>query len=339
MSIAGGCGCKISPQELDRILSTSKQTYRNSNTFIGFESAEDCAVYDNGKNYMLFTTDFFTPLIDDPYVYGFSAAANALSDIFAMGGNPLIASSILGYPKDQVPLSYIEAMIQGSNDAMDLVGCHVVGGHSIQNPQPIFGFSIIGEVNYSRLKRNNTAEAGDLLILTKPLGVGIYSNAHKLGLLKEILYEKFVDSLRHINSQGQVIAQLNEVSAMTDITGFGLIGHCLEMCQENRISAKIYIDEIPFLPETADLFELTYSPESGINKNYHSYKDKTVVDPSVSELQARLLFDPQSNGGLLISVKPRKFEELSTILGDQVWIIGECISSGSDCESRVFITK
>lgn len=330
LSQAGGCGCKQQEDTLSEILCSLKQDFINPAVIVDFKNSDDCAVYDlNAEEYLLITTDFFTPVVDDPYVYGVVSAANALSDIYAMGGKPIIANAILGYPRDQITTKDLEQILQGGTETLNNSNCRIVGGHTIENPQPFYGFTILGTVKKSNLKKNIGAQEGDLLILTKPLGVGIYSNALKLGLLADDLYNFMLPHLMKVNTEGFDLGFLSSVHSMTDLTGFGLIGHALELCQEAKLTLELFYHRIDFFPQLENLVGAVTSPNSGVMRNYHNYKDKIKIrevkeDENLDKLLP--LFDPQSNGGLLLSIEEKDLNQVLKIVGSQAKIIGRFVN-------------
>lgn len=328
LSVSGGCGCKLDPASLQELLSHFKGDQPQRDLILGFDTADDCAVYEySDEDYLLFTTDFFTPLVNDPRTYGALAAANALSDVYAMGGKPLIANVILGFPPDRISSSDVKEIMRGGQGKMDEVGCFIVGGHTIINPQPVYGFSIIGRVDKKHLKKNNGAREGDLLILTKPLGSGILSNALKLGLLESQLYEELVPWLVSVNSVGYSLGAVPEVSALTDVTGFGLIGHLIEMAQGTGLYAEIDISSIPLFPGTENLCSAVLAPQSGAVKNYNNYQSQVSFHPRSSKDQRYILCDPQSNGGLLIAVEPEGVDKVQSVLKKHTGTLGCQIGS------------
>lgn len=315
LSIAGGCGCKLDPSKLKEILSQIKSGKPQGGLVVGFDTADDCAVYEYAENnYLLFTTDFFTPLIDDPFMYGSLAAANALSDVFAMGGKPLIANAILGFPPEHITPTVVKEIVRGAESRMDETGCLIVGGHTIINPQPIYGFSIIGKVEKENLKTNKGAKEEDLIVMTKPIGSGILSNALKLGLLSDQYYQNLIPWLLEMNSVGYELGYVREVTAMTDITGFGLVGHLLEMAEGANLFAEVDISAITFFEGSEELCSCVLSPHSGAIKNYNSYHSKVTFDATCSLDKKHMLCDPQSNGGLLIAVSPEGLNQVQALL-------------------------
>lgn len=330
LSIAGGCGCKQQEDVLSIILQATKQNSYDPAIVIGFENSDDCAVYNmNEEEYLLLTTDFFTPVVDDPNIYGMVAAANALSDVYAMGGTPFIANTILGYPKEKVPVDMMQSIIKGGTKTLDESSCIIVGGHTIENPQPFYGFTILGRVNKKNLKRNDGAQKGDVLILTKPLGTGIYSNAIKLGLLPNELYESMVPIITKVNTEGAALGTLNAVHGMTDLTGFGLVGHVLEMCGTNKLEAHIAINSVELFPEVTNLANAVVSPGSGVMKNFHNYKNRVINSQELDTSALLPFYDPQSNGGLLIAVAPDEVSSVLKIAGPWGKVIGFFTDSSS----------
>lgn len=297
-SHGAGCGCKISPQVLDTILKT-KLKFSDSNLLVGNASKDDAAAYDLGDGTaLLSTTDFFMPICDDAFDFGRVAATNAISDIYAMGGTPMLAIAILGWPVTKLPAELAQQVLEGARHTCKEAGIMLAGGHSIDAPEPIFGLSVNGRVAITRLKRNDTAKAGDRLYLTKPLGVGILTTAQKQ---KKLLPEHAMlarDTMVQLNRIGADIAGLEGIHAMTDVTGFGLLGHLLEMCEGSGLYAELDSQAVPVLPEVANYIAKGCIP-GGSGRNFASYGAK--VSPLGSEQQA-LLCDPQTSGGLLVAV-------------------------------------
>lgn len=314
LSQAGGCGCKIDPSNLEKILATIQAPKKSEKLVVGYQTADDCAVYDDkDRSYLLFTTDFFTPVVDDGYSYGWIAAANALSDIFSMGGNPILANAILGYPSEQLPFETVKDIIQGGSDAIHKTGCILAGGHTINNPQPFYGFSIIGQVPKQNLKTNIGAQAGDCLLLTKPIGIGICTSAMKMGLIDEKFYSKIHPIMMEINQVGSALATEVGVHALTDVTGFGLLGHCLEMVDSKNV-LELQYEKIPFFEGIMELAKATCSPRSGMTKNLNAFQNRIHFSAALDPTQKGLLTDPQSNGGLLIAVDPTHVDSIKAKL-------------------------
>lgn len=299
-SHGAGCGCKISPQLLDKILQT-KISVSDSNLLVGNSSKDDAAAYDLGDGTaVLSTTDFFMPIVDDAYDFGRIAAANAISDIYAMGGKPMLAIAILGWPVNKLPAELAQQVLEGGRHTCKEAGIMLAGGHSIDAPEPIFGLAVTGRVAIHQLKRNNTAKAGDRLYLTKPLGVGILTTAQKQKKLLAEHQHLARDSMVQLNCIGSELAQLDGVTAMTDVTGFGLLGHLVEMCEGSGLIAELDSQLVPLLPHVQDYIAKGCIP-GGSERNFASYGGK--ISALTAEQQA-ILCDPQTSGGLLVAVRP-----------------------------------
>ena len=298
-SHGAGCGCKIAPQILDDILQTSLNLPSFPNLVVGNSTKDDAAVIDlgNGEG-IISTTDFFMPIVDDPFDFGRIAATNAISDIYAMGGTPLMAIAILGWPVNILPPEIAAKVVDGGRQACADAGIPLAGGHSIDAPEPIFGLAVTGHVALSRLKRNDQARAGSYLYLTKPLGVGILTTAQKKKCLKDEHSHIARDAMCTLNKLGSELARLDSVSAITDVTGFGLLGHLLEICEASHVRATIDIDRLPLLPHVDSYRQLGCIP-GGTLRNYDSYYQKAAP---ISEDQKQILCDPQTSGGLLVAV-------------------------------------
>jgi selenide,water dikinase len=315
LALGAGCGCKIDSARLDTLLCELAGRTVSESLLVGVETADDCAVWKfSEERYLLFTTDFFTPPVDDPYDYGRMAAANALSDVYAMGGHPLAATTIFGYPPDLVDAETARTIFRGGLDAMAEVGCSVAGGHTIKNHQPIFGFSVVGEVSPAHLKTNCGARAGDLLVITRPIGIGVFSNALQQGLLTPQEYLNIRPSLISINRVGSEVGLLAGVSAMTDVTGFGLLGHALEMAQGAGLALDLHADAVPTLEGTEALAPIIFSPGSGASRNLANAEGKIAFPKALSRDTRLILADPQSNGGLLIAVSAGELDSLMAVL-------------------------
>src|SRR4030095_9909427 len=244
-SHGAGCGCKISPKVLDEILKSSISIPDKKNLLVGNSSKDDAAVYDLGNGMALIsTTDFFMPIVDDAFDFGRIAAANSISDVYAMGGKPLLAIAVLGWPVEKIPVDIARKVIDGGRSICNEARIPLAGGHSIDSPEPIFGLAITGIVNKENLKKNNTAEEGDLIFLTKPLGVGILSTAQKRELLKEEHLQIMTAQMTALNKIGEELGKIKGVTAMTDVTGFGLLGHLMEMAEGSGLSAEVFYNKI-----------------------------------------------------------------------------------------------
>ena len=299
-SHGAGCGCKISPQVLEVILAGSGAQHLDPNLWVGNASRDDAAVYAlDDERGVVSTTDFFMPIVDDPYDFGRIAATNAISDIYAMGGDPLMAIAILGWPVNVLAPEVAREVIRGGRAVCDEAGIPLAGGHSIDTPEPIFGLAVTGVVNKRQMKRNDTATAGCLLYLTKPLGIGILTTAEKKGKLRPEDVGVARDWMCTLNKIGSQFAKLEGVTAMTDVTGFGLLGHLVEMADGSGLSAKIAYAKVPRLDSVEYYLEQGCVP-GGTLRNFDSYASK--ISP-VQELHKRVLCDPQTSGGLLVAVR------------------------------------
>ncbi len=300
-SHGAGCGCKISPKVLDQILQSNMAMPDNDKLIVGNHSKDDAAVYDlsNGTA-LISTTDFFMPIVDDPFDFGRIASANAISDVYAMGGKPILAIAILGWPINTLPAHVAQKVIEGSRSICAAAGIPLAGGHSIDSPEPIFGLAVNGLVDISHIKKNNEAREGDTLFLTKPLGVGILTTAEKKGILKEAHKNIAAKQMMQLNKVGEALGKIKEVSAMTDVTGFGLLGHLVEMAEGSGLSAVIHFENIPTITDDLKDYINEKSIPGGTVRNWDSYGEKIGV---VTDYQKAILADPQTSGGLLIAVQ------------------------------------
>lgn len=302
-SHGGGCGCKISPQVLDEILKSDMILPGNKNLLVGNSSKDDAAVYDIGNGQALIsTTDFFMPIVDDAFDFGRIASANAISDIYAMGGKPILAIAILGWPIDALPASEARKIIEGSRNICKEANIPLAGGHSIDSKEPFFGLAVNGIVPIEKIKHNNTAKAGDFLFLTKPLGVGILATAQKKSALSAGQLENLVKQLTTLNNIGEQLGNIQGVNAMTDVTGFGLAGHLLEMAEGSNVTAELHYSNIKILKDAKACLSLNIMP-GATNRNWKSYGHNIIISSLLNEFEVlSFLPDPQTNGGLLISV-------------------------------------
>jgi selenide, water dikinase len=308
-SHGAGCGCKIAPKVLDAILKTNITLPDNNKLLVGNSSKDDAAVYDLGNgNALISTTDFFMPIVDDAFDFGRTAAANSISDVYAMGGRPLMAIAILGWPVEKLSAEVAQRVIEGGRAICGEAGIPLAGGHSIDSPEPIFGLAVTGIVPVENLKRNNTAREGDHLFLTKPLGVGILSTAQKRGLLKPEHLPAMIDQMVALNKIGEELGKIDGVNAMTDVTGFGLLGHLIEIAGGSELSAEIYYDTIPLAEGVKEYISQRIFPDA-TSRNWSSYSDKVKFEKGVNVMEAFIsLPDPQTNGGLLISVHEKSID-------------------------------
>jgi selenide,water dikinase len=301
----GGCGCKIAPGVLRQLLAATPFTNLPADLLVGTETSDDAAVYRlNAEQALVATTDFFTPIVDDPFDFGRIAAANALSDVYAMGAKPILALAVLGMPIDKLPLEVISRVLDGGQSICREAGIPVAGGHSIDTVEPIYGLAALGLVHPLRVKRNDQAQAGDLLILSKPLGIGILSAALKKGVLDCATYQKMLASTTQLNSPGIDLAELAGVHAMTDVTGFGLAGHVLEMCRGAQLGAELRFEELPVLSEAQDLVEAGFATGAS-TRNWAGYGEQVRLPDDAPVWLQKLVTDPQTSGGLLVSCAPQ----------------------------------
>jgi selenide,water dikinase len=330
-SHGAGCGCKIAPKILDEILTSNFAMPDNANLIVGNHSKDDAAVYDLGNGTALIsTTDFFMPIVDDPYEFGRIASANAISDVYAMGGKPILAIAILGWPINVLPPAIAQKVIEGSKSICLEAGIPLAGGHSIDSPEPIFGLAVNGLVPVENVKQNNRAKEGNILFLTKPLGVGILTTAEKKGILKEEHTGVAAKQMMQLNKVGEALGKIKGVTAMTDVTGFGLLGHLVEMAEGSGLSAVIDFKKVPQIIHTIHEYVDQKSIPGGTNRNWDSYGEK--IGP-VTGFQKALLADPQTSGGLLIAVDITAVEEVKIILqqfGLEKFIVpvGKLIATG-----------
>ena len=311
-SHGAGCGCKIAPKILDEILSSNIASPDNNKLIVGNHSKDDAAVYDLGNGTALIsTTDFFMPIVDDPYEFGRIASANAISDVYAMGGKPILAIAILGWPINVLPPAIAQKVIEGSRSICMEAGIPLAGGHSIDSPEPIFGLAVNGLVAIENIKQNNLAKEGDILFLTKPLGVGILTTAEKKGILLDQHKGVAASQMMQLNSIGEMLGKIKGVTAMTDVTGFGLLGHLVEMAEGSGLSAVVDFKNIPIIiSELGDYLDQQSVP-GGTVRNWDSYGKKIGA---ISAYQQSILADPQTSGGLLVAVNPAAAEEVKNIL-------------------------
>ena len=309
-SHGAGCGCKISPKVLETILHSEQEKFIDPHLLVGNETRDDAAVYDIGNGIgIISTTDFFMPIVDDPFDFGRIAATNAISDIYAMGGKPIMAIAILGWPVDKLAPEIAQKVIDGRRYVCQQAGISLAGGHSIDAPEPIFGLAVTGMVSTEQIKKNSAAQAGCKLYLTKPLGIGVLTTAEKKSKLQAIHQGVATETMCQLNKPGAEFAQVNGVTAMTDVTGFGLLGHLSEICQGSGVQANIWFDSVPKLPDVEKYIAEGCVP-GGTQRNYDSYGH---LVGSLTDLQRKLLCDPQTSGGLLIAVLPDSEQQVQAI--------------------------
>lgn len=314
-SRGAGCGCKIAPAVLQEILKTDEVQPLNDRLLVGNSTNDDAAAYDLGNGTALIsTTDFFMPVVDSAYDFGRIAAANAISDVYAMGGKPVLAIAILGWPIEKLPASLARQVLEGARNICNEAGIPLAGGHSIDSTEPIFGLSVNGLCKTDHLKRNNTAKAGDLLFLTKPIGSGILSTAQKRGVLKKEDEEDLIKYLAQVNKIGEKLGAISGVRAMTDVTGFGLAGHLTEMANGSDLSAEIFYSGLQVMSGVREYLSQRIVPDATY-RNWNAYGSNINFDAGVNVMEAfSLLPDPQTNGGLLIAVAPESADEVISLL-------------------------
>jgi selenide, water dikinase len=301
-SHGGGCGCKIAPAVLSDMLSTMPLRGLPQELLVGTETADDAAVYRlNDTQALVATTDFFTPVVDDPYDFGRIAATNAISDIYAMGARPIMALALVGMPLEKLPVSVIRKVLEGGESVCALAGIPVAGGHSIDTLEPIYGLVALGLVHPEKVKKNSSGKPGDVLILGKPLGIGILSALVKKGKISAAGYAQMLDWTTRLNTPGEALGAMPEVHAITDVTGFGLAGHLLEMCRGASLGAEVRFDALPVIAEALDWVKQGVATGAS-ERNWKGYGHE--VDGALTEWQRKLISDPQTSGGLLVACAP-----------------------------------
>ncbi len=316
-SHGGGCGCKIAPAILESILKNVSQSPDHKKLLVGNHTKDDAAVYDldNGMA-LISTTDFFTPIVDDAFAFGKIAGANAISDVYAMGGKPILAIAILGWPVDKLSPELAQQVLAGARSICEEAGIPLAGGHSIDSTEPIFGLSVNGLINIENLKQNNTAKCNDLLFLTKPIGVGILATAQKRTVLKEDDAAILLKQLGALNKVGEALGKIKGVHAMTDVTGFGLLGHLIEMAEGSGLSAILTYAKLPILSSAKQYLAQKMVPDATY-RNWNGYSSKVAFAPGVNVMEAfSILPDPQTNGGLLIAASRDALSEVQKVLTD-----------------------
>jgi selenide,water dikinase len=297
----GGCGCKLAPSVLREILEKVPVTAGYPSLLVGTETSDDAAVYRlNDAQALVATTDFFMPIVDDPFDFGRIAATNALSDVYAMGGKPILALAIVGMPVGKIPIAMVQDILAGGAAVCAEAGVPIAGGHSIDCPEPVYGLAAMGLVDPRRILRNSTARPGDCLILAKRLGIGIFSAALKRGELDDDAYAELLQSTTQLNAVGAELPSIATVTAMTDVTGFGLLGHALEMCRGAGLGARIARDLLPVFPAARRLAEAGIGTGASA-RNWASYGSDVDLPAGIAEWERNLMCDPQTSGGLLIA--------------------------------------
>lgn len=310
LSHGGGCGCKLAPAVLQQLLSEQSAAGPFQNLLVGTETADDAAVWQlNDETCIIATTDFFMPMIDDPFDFGRIAATNAISDVYAMGGRPIMALAILGMPLGKIEPATVREILRGGAAICAEAGIPVAGGHSIDCPEPVYGLAVIGTAKPGEIRRNSGAKAGDTLILTKALGVGIYSAAFKKDALSVAAYAEMMSSVTLLNRIGAELAQDPDIHAITDVTGFGILGHGLEMARGSELTLTIDLTRLPLFQEAVSLAQKGYITGAS-TRNWDSYGDSIVLPEGIALWQRQLLTDPQTSGGLLIACAPDRAERI-----------------------------
>jgi len=303
-SHGGGCGCKIAPAVLTELLATTPVRGLPAALLVGTETADDAAVYKlNDSQALVATTDFFTPIVDDPYDFGRIAATNAISDIYAMGAKPIFALALVGMPLEKLPVSVIGKILEGGESVCHAAGIPIAGGHSIDVLEPIYGLVALGLVHPDKVKRNSSAKAGDVLILGKPLGVGILSAALKKGKLSPAGYEQMVKWTTMLNTPGELLADMPGVHALTDVTGFGLAGHLLEILRGSKLAGEIRFDDLPLIAEALD-WAKQGTKTGATDRNWTGYGADVRLAAGAPDWQRAIVTDPQTSGGLLVACAP-----------------------------------
>jgi len=336
-SHGGGCGCKIAPGVLSEILKNSSGFPVPKELLVGIETADDAAVYKlNDEQALIATTDFFMPIVDDPFDFGRIAATNAISDVYAMGGTPIMALALVGMPINKLPIETIGQIIKGGESICAEAGIPIAGGHTIDSVEPIYGLVVMGLVHPSKVKRNADAKAGDVLVLGKPLGVGVLSAALKKGKLDEEGYKAMIANTTKLNKPGKALSELAGVHALTDVTGFGLLGHLLELARGAGLKAQLNMSQIPLLPGVEALaHEGFFTGASG--RNWDAYGKDVQLSPSISAAQHSLLTDPQTSGGLLVSCAPEAVEEVLALFRREGFESAAVIGEMTAGEARVTV--
>ena len=322
LSKGSGCGCKIQPSTLKEILDGMRyQPKEGDKIVLGNSSNDDASVYDLGNGqYLLQTVDFFTPMVDDPIVFGKAAAANALSDIYAMGGRPIMANALLAWPLDSLPIEMAKDVMKGGEALCSGLGVPLVGGHSVDVKDPMFGLSVTGLVDAERLRTNAMANPGDVICMTKPVGIGMLAAAHKRGISVASQDEKLFHYLTQSNHLGEELSAFPAVRAMTDITGFGLLGHSTEIALASGVNIELTFSKLPVIQEADALAKQFILPDNAM-RNWNEYEHSVIMN---NQEAFPWMVDPQTNGGLLFTCDPNEIQNVLSSINQEVWVIGEC---------------
>jgi len=336
-SHGGGCGCKIAPGVLAEILKNSSGFPVPKELMVGIETADDAAVYKlNDEQALIATTDFFMPIVDDPFDFGRIAATNAISDVYAMGGTPIMALALVGMPINKLPLETIGQIIKGGESICAEAGIPIAGGHTIDSVEPIYGLVVLGLVHPSKVKRNADAKAGDVLVLGKPLGVGVLSAALKKDKLDAEGYKAMIANTTKLNKPGKALSEMAGVHALTDVTGFGLLGHLLELARGAKLEAQLEMAKIPLLPGVEQLAHDGYFTGAS-GRNWEAYGKDVELGAGVSQAQHMLLTDPQTSGGLLVSCDEGSVEEVLALFRREGFGDAAVIGRMADGAARVVV--
>ena len=337
-SHGGGCGCKIAPGVLSEILKNSTGFPVPKELLVGIETADDAAVYKlNDEQALIATTDFFMPIVDDPFDFGRIAATNAISDVYAMGGTPIMALALVGMPVNKLPIETIGQIIRGGESICAEAGIPIAGGHTIDSVEPIYGLVVLGLVHPSKVKRNADARAGDVLILGKPLGVGVLSAALKKDALDADGYKAMIENTTKLNKPGKALADMAGVHAMTDITGFGLLGHLLELARGAKLEAQLDMASIPLLPGVEQLArDGFFTGASG--RNWDAYGSDVTLFDGIAPAQQALLTDPQTSGGLLVSVDPAIVDDVLALFAREGFAHAAVVGRMAEGAARVSVS-
>ena len=338
-SHGGGCGCKIAPGVLSEILRGVRGWPVPKELMVGIETADDAAVYRlNDEQALIATTDFFMPIVDDPYDFGRIAATNAISDVYAMGGTPIMALALVGMPIDKLPLEVIGKILEGGESVCAAAGIPIAGGHTIDSVEPIYGLVVMGLVHPDKVKTNAAARPGDVLILGKPLGVGVLSAALKKGALDAEGYQAMIASTTKLNTPGRRLAHFDGVHALTDVTGFGLLGHLLEVCRGAKLSAALDMAQIPMLAEVEKLATAGYITGASA-RNWMAYGEDVALDAAITPMQRALLTDPQTRGGLLVACDPASVTEVLEAFREEYFTAAAVIGRLESGPARVSVGR
>jgi len=330
MTHGGGCGCKVAPAALREIIRRSHPGIIPDKLLVGIETGDDAAVYQiNDGQAIVATTDFFTPIVDDPHDFGAIAATNALSDVYAMGGIPLFALAVVGMPVDTLPMATIRRILEGGEAICASIGIPIAGGHTIDAVEPIYGLVAVGQVDPRHIKRNAGARPGDVLVLGKPLGVGVYGAALKRQRLDASHYRAMVAVATQLNTPGAALGRMDAVHALTDVTGFGLLGHLLSMCRASAVGARLTFDVLPLLPDVIELIGAGMITGAS-NRNWSSCRVDVKLGDGIDPIRRALLTDPQTSGGLLAACEANAVEQVLGVFYEEGFVqaaaIGEIVA-------------